>query len=136
MHAWHRLAVDFGISETPRKIKGAANPWHLATFGDLKFTDDRNVVFSLTRKRTSVTADAGIEVDRHPPLVSCVTEFIGIIEGVIACGPRLGSRADRLRIRQKFRERALANNVATFHTMMLLRAREQVGCPGFVDLNA
>ena len=46
-----------------------ANPLHVASLEDLIAADDRDIILGLAGDRTSVAARAGIEVDRHTPLL-------------------------------------------------------------------
>ena len=52
------------------------NPMHLATTRDLIFSDNRNVVFSLTGNRAGIATDAGVEIDDHSPGITVVGELI------------------------------------------------------------
>ena len=60
-----------------------ANPVHLTATKHLILADDRNVVLGLTGHDTGVAADAGVEVDRHTPLVVAV-EFRRLVERATA----------------------------------------------------
>ena len=46
-----------------------SNPMHGATMADLQFADDRDVVFRLAGNDTGAATGAGVEIDRHPPLL-------------------------------------------------------------------
>ena len=48
------------------------DPVHLAPFRDLGLADDGHVVLALARRHARVAADAGVQVDRHPPLVALI----------------------------------------------------------------
>ena len=71
LHAWHRLEHDFRIA---RGLAGEVpidpQPMHLAVSRDLVLADNRHVVLALAGDHAGVAADAGIQVDRHPPLVA------------------------------------------------------------------
>src|SRR4029453_16164560 len=54
-----------------------ADPVHLTPAQHFLFPDPRDVVFRLATDDAGVAADAGIDVDRHPPLVALVFE-VGI----------------------------------------------------------
>ena len=62
-----------GLPEgSPREVPVDPDPVHLAPLRDLDLADDRHVVLALARRHARVAADAGVQVDRHPPLVALI----------------------------------------------------------------
>src|SRR4030095_3618980 len=51
-------------------------PVHLAAFLDLDLAHDGHVVLALARRHARVAADAGVQVDRHPPLVALLVGML------------------------------------------------------------
>ena len=52
------------------------DPVHLAPLRDLDLADDRHVVLALAGGHARVAADAGVQVDRHPPLVALIVGML------------------------------------------------------------
>ena len=59
-----------GLSSSPCVVAVDAQPVHLAAAQHLVLADDRDVVLRLAGDDAGVAADAGVEVDRHAPLVA------------------------------------------------------------------
>jgi hypothetical protein len=57
---------------SPEKVPVDPDPVHLALFRNLDLPDNRHVVLALARRHARVAADAGVQVDRHPPLVALI----------------------------------------------------------------
>jgi hypothetical protein len=51
-------------------------PQHLAPLRHLGLADDRHVVLALAGDHARVAADAGVQVDRHPPLVPLIVGML------------------------------------------------------------
>src|SRR5689334_24514246 len=69
VHARHRLEVCVELSTGFTVVTVDAYPVHLASTIDFLLADHRNVVLGLAGYGAGIAADAGIEVDDHPPLV-------------------------------------------------------------------
>src|SRR4030095_15233887 len=52
------------------------DPVHLAPLRDLDLADNRHVVLALAGRHARVAADAGVQVDRHPPLVALIVGML------------------------------------------------------------
>src|SRR6185503_1995340 len=72
MHAGNGLEIHFRIVERAFEIAIHTQPVHMAALGDLFFSHHRDVVFRLASYRARIAAGAGVEVNRHPPLVLLV----------------------------------------------------------------
>ena len=65
-----------------REVAIHADPVHLATHCDLIFTNNWNIVLGLTGYETCITTGAGIEVDRHAPLMNVIGK-VGFLSEVV-----------------------------------------------------
>ena len=65
------------------------HPVHFPAHGHLFFTDDWNIVFSLTSNQAGIASHTGIEINCHTPLVNLVTDEIVLF--VFIAFPRRGS---------------------------------------------
>src|SRR5207253_9729863 len=77
LHAWNRLEHDLGVAGgLAGEVPVDPQPMHLAPLRDLGLADDRHVVLALAGDHARVAADAGIQVDRHPPLVALIVRTL------------------------------------------------------------
>ena len=108
---------------------------HLPSAQHLLLPDHRDVVFGLAADDARVAADAGIDVDRHAPLVAFVREF-----GVQRDRPRrrLIVFMHHLRIADVLVTCHGAHDVPAFHQVVILRAGELIllACPHDLDAGA
>jgi hypothetical protein len=73
VHAGNGLDDDLGAAgRIAGEVPVDPDPVHLAPLRDLTLADDRDVVLALARRYARVAADARIQVDRHPPLVTLI----------------------------------------------------------------
>ena len=73
LHAWNRLEHDLRVAGgLAGEVPVDPDPVHLALFRDLDLADNRHVVLALAGDHARVAADAGIQVDRHPPLMALI----------------------------------------------------------------
>src|SRR5205823_7840887 len=72
LHTGHRLKVRFRIGRGTAVIGVDTNPVHLPAAQHLVLADDRNIVLGLAADNARIAPDAGIDVDRHAPLVAFV----------------------------------------------------------------
>ena len=120
-----------------------ADPVHLAAADHLVPADDRNVVLRLAGDDAGLAAGAGVEVDRHSPLVQTV-EFGRRIEGIAARDLRRlfrqrlfrgflvvgrtvrleADRRDECRVALELVDIGLANDLAALHRPVLLGVGE------------
>ena len=70
--AGHRLVVGLRRVEVALEVRVDANPVHLALRVDLLLADDRDVVLGHAGGDADAAAGAGVQVDRHAPLVAVV----------------------------------------------------------------
>src|SRR5262249_25162487 len=112
---------SFRIVDRSTVVAVDTEPVHLAAAQHLILSDDRDVVFSLTTDNAGVAADAGVDVDRHPPFVA----FVRAIR-IQRDGPRrrLLALVHRLRIPSELVVRYGANDRAPLHQVVVLRTRE------------
>ena len=68
MDAHHGLGQQHRVGLVPGEVAVDPQPVHLAAPADLVLADDRHVVLGLAGDEARGAADAGIQVDRHPPL--------------------------------------------------------------------
>ena len=83
LHARNGLKIRLGVFARSPEIVVDAQPVHLAAAQHLILPNDGDVVLGLAPDDTRVAADAGIDVDRHPPPVAVVFVF-----GIQRQGPR------------------------------------------------
>ena len=74
-----RATESGGLDLAVGVVAVQTDPVHLTTAQDLILADDRDVVLGLAGDNASVAADAGVQVDRHAPLVN-TAEFLVIVE--------------------------------------------------------
>src|SRR4051812_12232734 len=67
VHAEAGLVVRLGVVEAAVVVAVDVDPLHLAAPGHLLLAHDRDVVLRLAGHDAGAAADAGIQVDRHPP---------------------------------------------------------------------
>src|SRR5215217_4139281 len=72
LHAWHWLEEGFGIIHRAFVVMIHAQPMHLAAHLHLFFTHYGDIVLRLARDGAGVAPDAGVQVDRHGPLIVIV----------------------------------------------------------------
>ena len=106
---------------------------HLPPAHDLAFSHDGAVVFCFACNHAGVTADAGVDVDRHAPSVSFIFEA-----RIETLGRRffLGHFADEIRILVVCVKSADSNQLTPFHELVELCAGERVLIARFADLDA
>src|ERR1041384_3250117 len=120
MHARHRLVKSLGIIRLAFVIAIDAEPMHLAPARHFGLADDRTSVFRLAGDHAGVAADARAGVDRHAPGVAFV------LEAGIERLRRMLLLARKVRALTIFLERRRAHEIASFHVVMVLHARESV----------
>jgi len=96
----------------------------------LLFTNYRNIVLALAGDRAGVAADAGREINHHPPLVSgCIfmlfPEVFGGDFALMAC---------EIRITPVLCQRSLAHQGPLSHAVILLRAGDYVTAAGMAQI--
>src|SRR5579883_1077246 len=73
LHAGNRLGEGDRIRGVPLIITVDPNPMHDPLATDLILTDNGNIVFGLAGDLTRLTANAGAQVDRHPPCIARIS---------------------------------------------------------------
>ena len=126
---------EFWIVRGAGMISIHADPMHLAMDCDLLFADNRNVVLRLAGNRAGVTANAGVKIDNHRPLVAFVGKFIGLIECFIEWRKLVGLLRI-VRIGKKFLERSIVQNPPIAGGIMMLRTDERIFLAGFSNCEA
>src|SRR6185436_13606302 len=100
---------------------------------DLVLADHRDVVLGLAPDDAGVAADAGVDVDRHAPLVALVrvlgNERQRARRGLVAF-------MHDLRIALELLTRDRANHPTAFHEVVVLRARQGIAIAGLRDFEA
>ena len=86
--ARHRLEVDVGVGRRPPRSSGRSAASASRARPGPAPPDDRDVVLGVAGRDAGVAADAGVEVDRHPPGVPLAL----LADGAGAPGRRRGSR--------------------------------------------
>ena len=77
MHTRNRLEDHLRVAGgLAGEIPVDPDPVHLAPFRDLGLADDGHVVLALARRHARVAADAGVQVDRHAPLVALIVGML------------------------------------------------------------
>src|SRR5918995_2135968 len=104
---------------------------HLASGHHLVFADDRNVVFGLARDDARIASVARVQIDRHAPLVPA-----GFFLLVGEYGPERWQLVLVFFQRRDFLARYGAYEIAPFHQMVILHAREWKRVAGERDLRA
>ncbi len=106
---------------------------HLAAAQHLFLADDRDVVLRLAADDAGVAADAGVDVDRHSPLVAFVLEL-----GIQRDRPRrrFVLLVHRLRIPDELVACDRTNEIPPLHQVVILRARERICRADRHDLEA
>jgi hypothetical protein len=133
LHARHGLEIGFRVVRRTAVIGVHAQPVHLAPAQHLFLADDRDGVLGLAADHAGVAADAGVDVDRHPPLVAVVLE-VGIQRD--GARRRLVVRAHGSGIADELVARDRAHHPAAFHQVVVLRAGERELLAGACDLDA
>src|SRR4029077_20706879 len=73
LHAWNRLEHDLRVAGgLAGEVPVDPDPMHLARVPNLNLADNRHVVLALAGHHARVATDAGVQVDRHPPLMAFV----------------------------------------------------------------
>src|SRR5262245_7392957 len=122
LHAGHGLAQDldrlraFGLAGV---VAVDADPLHDPAARDLVLAHDRDVVLGLAGHDAGVAADAGREVDRHPPGVALV-----LVAGVERRRFRVLVR-EHVGVLRELGHRGRAGQVAAFHAPVVLGAGER-----------
>ena len=112
------------VRSSPAEVAVDADPVHLAAAQHLLLADDRDVVLGLAGDHAGVAADAGVEVDRHAPLVAVVALLLPQrVERRMLLVGLLWRTRDRLAASARV---ALAHERAPLHLLMLLRVGERV----------
>src|SRR2546425_691067 len=133
VHARHRLEVRLGMLGFAAVVRVDADPVHLTAAQHFGFSYHRNVVLRLAADDARVAADAGIDIDRHAPLVAFVLE-VGVQRDRLR--RRFVAFVNRLRVVHVLVSRDRAHHAAAFHQVVILRAREGILLAGVDDLDA
>jgi hypothetical protein len=78
MLAHDRMGEHLRITGIAGEVAVETNPSHVSIFTDLILSDNRNVIFSLAGHNASITPSAGVEIDRHSPLVFGIQLGVGV----------------------------------------------------------
>ncbi len=119
--AGHRLNHDLRIVDVADEVSVVTNPVHFASVEDLFLADHRNIVFALAGDRTGSAADAGIQIDRHTPLVAFIVFMLGEDRGQFRRFHHAGSEFGIFAI---LIEGGLADDGASFHGAVVLGVGE------------
>ena len=131
VHARNGLEVGLRILDVALMVGVDAQPVHLAAAHHFVFADDGNVVLRLARDDARVAAVARVEIDRHAPLVAAGF-FLLVGE----------HRPQRRQFVLVFLQRCElstwhgAHEIAPFHQVVVLHARERKRVAGQSDLRA
>ena len=132
MLAHNGLQRDLGVLRGARVVTINAQPMHLPAAAHLVLADYRNVVLALAGQHARRTADTGVQVNRHPPLMQPV--LLGLIKGIrvkrLRGGRRFELHAEReLRVLVILIEVRLAHGRPALHGPMVLHGRNRVQPP-------
>ena len=131
VHARHRLEVGLRVLDLALVIGVDAQPVHFAAAHHLLLADDGDVVLGLARDDARAAAVARVEIDRHAPLVAA--GFLLLV------GERRPQRRQLVLIllqRGELGARDGADEIAPFHQVVILHARERKRLAGEHDLRA
>ena len=122
LHARHRLVVHLGIVALAFVVAIDSEPVHLAPAPHFVLADDGNVVFGHAGDDAGVAADAGVEIDGHPPGIAFV--FEPRIEA--SCVRMLIFGLNKLRIAAELFEGAGADKITSLHHLVKLCAGNRI----------
>ena len=124
-----RLVHQLRLVRCPGEVAVDPDPVHLASPGQLLRTHDRDVVLALAGEHAGAAAGAGVEIDRHAPLVLAVGNgnCLNIVQLLLV----MVARQEML---TELGEGGLPDQVSPMHGEMVLAARNGRPMAGLGDL--
>src|SRR3954468_20574470 len=116
--AGHRLEHDLRLLGRAGEVAVHAQPVHLAAAAHLLVADDGYVVLALAGDHAGVAAGAGIEVDRHAPLLAFLVAVLLPERRLALRG--LDHLGGEVRLVAPFPQGGLAHDLAPFHGAAIL----------------
>ena len=88
-----------GLLAAVEEVAVQADPMHVTSLQHLMAADDRNIILGLTGGHASVATRAGIEIDRHPPLLELQFGFMPLPDRYVRRGPMIRMFVGRITAR-------------------------------------